>query len=36
MNEVEQYLRQSEKWGVAIPTDWRGRAVRSVYTLRDG
>jgi len=26
MNEVETYLRQSGNWGIAIDTDWRGRA----------
>lgn len=28
MNEVEKYLRESGKWNVRIPTDWRGRAVQ--------
>lgn len=31
MNEVEKYLRESGKWGAAIPTDWRGRAVQGTW-----
>jgi hypothetical protein len=31
MNEVEEYLRKSGKWHVAVNTDWLGRAVQGQW-----